>query len=205
MRTGGRAPQDEPHGEPRGKPKGWNEASFSATLSAARAGDSAALAKIHRECSPAVAGYLRSQGVADVGGTTNDVFLRVFTRLVTFAGDEVCFRSWMFTIAHHLMIDELRRKARRPKITDGASVETKEQRGDAEEEALAGLGRERVDRMLARLSIDQRAVVLLRVVEDLPIDQVAEILGKRPTAVKALQHRALAALRRHLVDEEVSP
>ncbi len=47
--------------------------------------------------------------------------------------------------------------------------------------------------------------MLLRVVEDLSIEQVARALGKRPTAVKALQHRALATLRRLLVDEGVFP
>lgn len=197
MRTGGRAPKDVP-------PDG-DEPTFPATLAAACAGDPVTLERIYREHSPRVAGYLRSHGVPDVAGTTNDVFFRVFSRLTTFDGDEAAFRSWMFTIAHHLMVDELRRAARRPKIADGASVDTKGQRGDAEEDALAGMGRERVDRLLALLSTDQRAVVLLRVVEDLSIEQVAETLGKRPTAVKALQHRALAALRRHLVDEEVSP
>jgi RNA polymerase sigma-70 factor, ECF subfamily len=48
------------------------------------------------------------------------------------------------------------------------------------------------------LSPDQRAVVLLRVVADLPVEEVARILGKREGAVKALQHRAMASLRRHL-------
>lgn len=67
------------------------------------------------------------------------------------------------------------------------------------------MGRERIDGLLCRLSGDQRAVILLRIVEDLPINLVAETLGKRPTAVKALQHRALATLRRLLVDEDVSP
>lgn len=197
MGTGRRAPQDGP-GE-------GDEQPFAAMLEAARAGDSCALEEIYRHHSPRVAGYLRSHGVPDVEGTTNDVFLRMFGRLATFDGDEAGFRSWMFTIAHHLMVDEFRRAARRPKIADGARVDTEGRGGDAEEDALAGMGRDRVDRLLARLSDDQRAVVLLRVVEDLSIEQVAQTLGKRPTAVKALQHRALAALRRHLVDEEVSP
>lgn len=197
MRTGRRGP----HGI---RPDG-DELCFSTTLAAARAGDALALERIYRDHSPRVAGYLRSHGVPDVGATTNDVFFRMFKCLGTFDGDERKFRSWMFTITHHLMVDELRRAARHPTMVDGASLDTLGQCGDAEEDALALMGRERVDRLLARLSTDQRAVVLLRVVEDLPIEQVAETLGKRPTAVKALQHRALAALRRQLADEGVSP
>lgn len=178
---------------------------FPATLAAAAGGDPQALEWIYRTYGARVAGYLRSQGVADVGGTTNDVFLRVFRGLPGFAGDEPKFCSWVFTIAHHLMVDERRRAGRRPSIADGASLERPDPGGDAEEMAMVSLGQARVHGLLSRLSTDQRAVVLLRIVEDQSIEQVAEALGKAPTAVKALQHRALTALRRHLVDEEVSP
>ena len=51
--------------------------------------------------------------------------------------------------------------------------------------------------LLAVLSPDQREVVLLRIVADLSVEQVARMLSKREGAIKALQHRALASLRRH--------
>ena len=51
---------------------------------------------------------------------------------------------------------------------------------------------------VSALSPDQREVVLLRIVADLPVEEVARILDKREGAIKALQHRALNALRRHL-------
>lgn len=49
-------------------------------------------------------------------------------------------------------------------------------------------------RALGRLTADQREVVALRFVADLPIDTVAALTGRKPNAVKALQHRALDAL-----------
>ena len=52
--------------------------------------------------------------------------------------------------------------------------------------------------MLEALSEDQRAVLLLRVVGDLSIEEVAKAVGKRPGAVKALQRRGLEAIRREL-------
>ena len=55
-----------------------------------------------------------------------------------------------------------------------------------------------VVRILAALSEDQRAVLLLRFVADLSIDDVAKAVGKRPGAVKALQRRGLAAVKRRL-------
>jgi len=45
---------------------------------------------------------------------------------------------------------------------------------------------------------DQRNVMVLRIVADLTVEQVAQVLGKRPGAVKALQRRALDSLRRKL-------
>jgi RNA polymerase sigma-70 factor (ECF subfamily) len=51
--------------------------------------------------------------------------------------------------------------------------------------------------LLAVLSPDQREVVLLRIVADLSVEEVGRMLGKSEGAIKALQHRALAALRRH--------
>jgi RNA polymerase sigma-70 factor (sigma-E family) len=48
---------------------------------------------------------------------------------------------------------------------------------------------------LARLSPDRRAALVLRYYEDLPVDEVAVILGVAPGTVKSMVHRALAQLR----------
>jgi RNA polymerase sigma-70 factor (ECF subfamily) len=59
--------------------------------------------------------------------------------------------------------------------------------------------------MLARLSPDQQSVVLLRIIGDLTVQQVAGVLGKSPGAVKALQRRALATVERELATEGRTP
>ena len=76
--------------------------------------------------------------------------------------------------------------------------------GDAEEAALRTIGTDRAVALCARLAPDQREVVLLRILGDLTVDQVAEVLGKSPGAVKQLQRRAFEAIRR-LVDREGVP
>jgi len=73
--------------------------------------------------------------------------------------------------------------------------------GDVEREALANVGAEWADALLSSLPPDQRAVIALRVTADLSLEQVAAILDKRVGAVKSLQHRALAALRRRCEEE----
>ena len=167
------------------------------TLEGMRAGAPGAFEAVYAALSPAVASYLRMNGVADVEGLTNEVFLQVHRGLVRFRGDWPAFRSWVFTIAHHRMVDDTRRAARRPRLVPLGSA-TEGPTGDAELDALDSLSDEGVRQLLAGLSADQRAVVLLRIVADLPIEQVARALGKTTGAVKSLQHRALAALRRAL-------
>ena len=75
--------------------------------------------------------------------------------------------------------------------------------GDVEREAFDSLGSQWVYDVCARLSSDQRTVLLLRVIADLSVDEVGRITGKSAGAVKALQRRALEALRRKLTREGV--
>ena len=72
------------------------------------------------------------------------------------------------------------------------------------DDAARRLDLERVTELLAGLSPDQRDVVLLRVVGDLSIDEVAQVIGKRSGAVKQLQRRGLAAIRRRLEADGVA-
>ena len=119
----------------------------------------------------------------------------MFDRLSQFSGYEANFRSWLFTIAHRILVDDARRRQRRPRTTV-LNVADEFTAGDVEREALANVAAEWADELLSSLPPDQRAVVALRVTADLSLEQVAVILDKRVGAVKSLQHRALAALRR---------
>jgi RNA polymerase sigma-70 factor (ECF subfamily) len=61
-----------------------------------------------------------------------------------------------------------------------------------------------VGRALGRVTDDQRTVLLLRLVADLPIADTARIVGKSTGAVKTLQRRALAAMAREMWTEQVT-
>jgi RNA polymerase sigma factor (sigma-70 family) len=167
-------------------------------VSEARQGSIKAFDDIYRSLAGQVASYLRWHRATDPDGLTNDVFAQVHRNLPRFEGDEQGFRSWVFTIAHHRMIDDRRRANRQPRLQDDLGVEEHMGLGDVEDEAFAVLAHDRVRDLLTVLSPDQRDVVLLRIVADLSVEEVARMLDKREGAIKALQHRALAALRRHL-------
>ena len=173
-------------------------------LEAARAGDQGAWEEIFDGVAPVVLGYFRANGAPDPEDVLGETFLQVARDISKFDGDESGFRAWVFTIAHHRLIDARRYAARRPVELSAEPPEPAERMDDAAEEALARIGTERVERILADLSEDQRAVLLLRFVGDMSIEDIAKALGKRQGAIKALQRRGLAAAKRQLSGEGVS-
>ena len=178
---------------------------FSALLGAAREGDEAAWAEIYGELAPAVLGYLRGNGAPDPEDVLAESFLQVARDLDRFEGEWSRFRGWVFTIAHHRLIDARRHSARRPVelMAEPPEPELPADEGAADA-ALARIGAGEVRRVLATLSEDQRAVLLLRIIGDLSLAEVAEALGKRTGAIKQLQRRGLAAVRRELAKKGVT-
>lgn len=182
------------------------DAQFAADLEGARAGDPAAFRRLYATYASPIRAFGRVRGCDDADELANEVMFAVFRQLDRFRGDEAGFRAWLFRIARNKLIDERRRRSRRPipadrELTDelvGAVA------GDdpvaAGDTAVGALGS-----ALDALTPDQRDVVTLRFVLDLSIEQTAAATGKPVTAVKALQRRGLAALRRQLAELPVSP
>jgi RNA polymerase sigma factor (sigma-70 family) len=178
---------------------------FPQVLDAARLGADWAWAALYRDLAPSARGYLRARGAPDPDDVVGETFLQMVRDLPTFEGGERELRAWLFTIVHHRLLDARRREARRPvhPATDEALVRAGEI-GDVEDEAMSGLTVARVRQLVGRLSSDQQDVLLLRLFGDLPVPDVAAILGKRPGAVKALLRRGLASLRQEMSREGVS-
>jgi RNA polymerase sigma-70 factor (ECF subfamily) len=169
-------------------------------IARARRGDADAIGALYADLLPAVVGYLRGAGARDAEDLAGDVFVAMIRGLARFEGDESAFRRWVFTIAHHGLVDLRRKAAHRPvdpSLRPGA---------DAVDDDNYDRVIERVDaapavRALGRLTADQREAVLLRSVAGLSVADTAAVLNKSPGAVKTLHRRALAALVR-LVDGE---
>lgn len=180
---------------------------FTEMLAAARSGDDRAHDELYREYAPAVLGYARSHGAGDPENVVGDVFVGVLRGLSRFTGDEASFRSWLFTLVHHRVVDERRRRARRPEDTTDPVVLATWSRQRAvtlELEALDPVASARLQAALDRLTVDQRRVLMLRIVDDMPVAAVARLLGKGSGAVKMLQRRGLDALARELDLEAVA-
>lgn len=168
-----------------------------AVLQAAVVGAGWAFERIYQQLSPVVHGYLRAQGADDPEGATNDVFLRAFGRIGGFTGGPSAFRSWLFTIAHHLVVDQRRFAARRPRQVEFDRL-PESVGGDSEDEAVRRLTLERLTAQLQLLTVEQRDVLLLRFVADLSLEEIASAQGRSVGSVKALQHRAIETVRRRM-------
>lgn len=173
---------------------------FGPVLDAARAGAEWAWTRLYDDLAPAVLGFLRARGAADPEDLLGETFLQVVRDLERFDGDENGWRAWVFTVAHRRLIDDRRRRNRRPvRPADDEVLESElPPVAGSEPEALANLGTEQVMALLDLLTEDQRAALALRFVGGLTLPEVAEVIGRSPNATKALQRRGLRALRRHL-------
>jgi len=173
-------------------------------VAAARHGDSEALRAIYAALAPAVFGYLRAKGVDDPEAVTSDVFLALFPQLDRLRGGAAGLRKLVFSIAHARMVDDHRGRGRRPTAVPYEAHDDARAVGSAEDNAQAKLATERVLRVLDVLPDDQREVLTLRIVADLSVEQVAEIIGRSSGAVKQLQRRGLITVRQAIAQRRVT-
>lgn len=153
------------------------------------------MAELWRALNPLVLRYLR----VVVGQTAEDVasesWLQAAREIRRFRGDAAGFRVWLFRVARHRALDELRRSGRRREDPAGlgATVE-RAARDDPAAEAVEQMATRRALRLIAGLSPDQAEAVMLRAVLGLDVAQTAAVLGKRPGAVRVATMRGLRRL-----------
>jgi RNA polymerase sigma-70 factor (ECF subfamily) len=174
-----------------------SEREFQDVLERAVQGDGDAFAAIWCAFNPPLIRFLRgladNEDAVDVAST---VWLEVVRGLDRFEGAESGFRAWLFTMARHRLIDLSRSRDRRPQLVSGGD---EPQVTDDHIPGPEGLieqdwSTEQAVAFIGSLPSDQAEVLLLRVVADLDVATVAEMLGKRPGTVRVLAHRGLRRL-----------
>jgi len=177
-----------------------------AALADSARGDEAALTVVYRELNPRLLRYLRHHAGPVAEDLASEVWVALAPRLRGFDGGFDGFRSLMFSVAHRRVVDEYRRKGRTParapfddalELPDGADTASL-----AVEQLTAQAA---VETLVRRLPADQAEVVLLRVLGDLDVEQVARVLGKSKGAVRVAQHRALRRLQQTFARKAVTP
>jgi RNA polymerase sigma-70 factor (ECF subfamily) len=133
----------------------------------------------------------------DAEELTQEVFVRALGHLGGYQSAEGSFRPYLVTVARNLLRDRWRAQRRAPMAVTGLPEIPSREPGP-EATAVADIERAALVAELARLPADYQKVLRLRLLERRPTAEVAEILGRRPDAVRQLQRRALVALRAEL-------
>lgn len=177
---------------------------FPHALDAARRGEAEGLGALWRTHQPLLLRYLRGRGLDDADGLTSQIWLDAARNLARFDGGEEEFRRWLFTIAHRRVVDARRRAARQPSTRtlddDGLGAEVAPG-ADVVYDDRDALGRALA--LVATLPDAMREAVLLRIVADLPVADVAAVMGIGDGHVRVLVHRGLRRLERQLVDGSI--
>ncbi|MFZ5911227.1 MAG: RNA polymerase sigma factor [Chloroflexota bacterium] len=168
-------------------------------LEAARQFESQALAQIYDTYSPGLYRYaMRRLGDAQLAeDCVAETFTRFLQALRKRRGPRDHLQAYLYRAAHNWIVDQFRREKPDVELADDLPSQTE----DTERDAAGRIQQARVRAAIRRLTPDQQQVITLKYLEGWENEEIARALGKPPGAVKSLQHRALAALQRQLMDE----
>jgi RNA polymerase sigma-70 factor (ECF subfamily) len=129
---------------------------------------------------------------------TGDVFVRMIEAIRDDRSWTMSLQGWLYRIAHNLLVDHFRRQSKR----DGPELDEQWMAAEQPSTTFEGLFHSNQLRNAMRLlTEEQQQVIVLKFAEGLSNVEVAEVLGKTEGAIKALQHRGLATLRRAVGDQ----
>lgn len=144
--------------------------------------------------------YRRVGNVEIARDLAADVFRRFLQAMANGNGPDKQLRAWLYRVAHNIVVDHYRRQ----QSNQSYPLEDKwiSAEGDPDQAAEQSIKSERVRAAMLHLTPEQQEVIALKFLEGLSNDEVAQVTEKSVGAIKALQHRALAALRRQLIPPE---
>lgn len=167
----------------------------------ARQGSREAFGLLYARHRATIARYVaaRIRDASDSEDLTEAIFESAWRAMGRYREQGVPFLAWLYRLAHNRVVDHYR--ALRPTVT--LIPEVHESIEDASAPLELNIDSADLLKALHILTEDQRDVILLRFVQGMSGREVAQALDKREDAVRALQFRALATLRRILAGEEV--
>jgi len=167
-------------------------------LELAKQYDEVALGELYDRYAPCIYAYIyRRVGDAYLAeDLTGDVFVRVMQAIRSERFWHTSFQAWLYRIAHNLVADHYRRQPPAAELElDERLVAAEDDPASAVAERLSHRG---LRAAISRLTPDQQHVLTLRFGEGMTAREAAKVMDKSVGAIEALQHRALAALRRVL-------
>ena len=187
------------------EPRDDDDARLVALMLLVREGDEAAFREIVEATEDRLYGTIAKMlgGVEGAEDLAQRVYLRIWQARGRYERRSK-FSTWMFSIMHRLVLNERRGRSRRSAVfrTPGADETPRDAvtrdlpSGEASAAELAA----EIDAALAALPDDQRTAMILRRYDEMPYEEIAEVLGTTVSAVKSLLFRARETLRLKLKD-----
>jgi RNA polymerase sigma-70 factor, ECF subfamily len=165
----------------------------------AQQGDQMAFATLYEQYRPLVYRFLRRRldgSDETVEDLTEDVFVKLYEKLDRYVERGLPFTAWLYRIAHNQLVDYVRTLPRHNAQSLDIVADIPEQNTGSEYRSV--LDRETLEPALARLTAEQRQAVELRFLQGMSVAETAATMARSEEAVKKLQARALANLRRSL-------
>lgn len=128
---------------------------------------------------------------------TAEVFVRMLAQIAKGRGPKRHLKAWLYRVAYNLVVDDSRRRVHRDHEPLDERMTSAEQ--DIEAQAQRAIMWQHARIALEQLTPKQRTVIILKYLEGMENAEIARILSTSVGAVKSLQHRGLASMRRYLV------
>lgn len=125
---------------------------------------------------------------------TQQVFVRVWESLDDFKFRKNPFSSWVYRIAHNLVVDFYRKQKDVLSLNDDIKIEIADSL-DLDERLYYKEEVKKILSLINRLPQEQKDILILRFVDDLSYGEIARIMKKSPLTLRVLQHRALKKLK----------
>lgn len=132
---------------------------------------------------------------------TSETFLRALRRICDFHWQGKDFGAWLVTIARNLVADHFKSSRYRLEVCTAELVEPGLPQEGPERAVLDSMTNRTLLAAVRRLGSEQQECVVLRFLHGLSVAETALIMGRKPGAIKALQHRAVRSLARMLPDD----
>ncbi len=166
----------------------------------AQQADQEALTQIYEENFDRIYRYvvLKIGDRTEAEDITQQVFLNCVKSIRAYKCGGTPFSAWLYRIAHNQIVDYLRRKSKHATTQLSESLVDCARESDPRAVAELNVQIDCVIEAAKRLTKAQQEVISLRFASDLSVAEAAKIMGRSEGAIKALQHSAIAALRKEL-------
>jgi RNA polymerase sigma-70 factor (ECF subfamily) len=176
-----------------------DQATLAEALAAAQGGDEQGFTTLYCEFAPRLLRYATGLMGQDADDVAAEAWMHIARDIRAITGDVDAFAGWAARIVRNRAIDMARYRARRPSyVTETGALPEFPTDYDSSDEVVEQAATRAAIEWIASLPKDQADAVLLRVVVGLDTLTAAQVLGKRPGAVRVAAHRGLKALARNL-------